>query len=264
MTVRAMSFGGGVQSTAMLVLAVTGRIENCTLGLFANVGDNAENPTTLDYVHDVAAPYAAEHGIELLELHRGGKHPDLYDRLTEPGSRFLGIPVRMASGAPGNRSCTHDYKMVVIGRELKARGASVDNPADVLVGISTDEIQRANKRRAEPFERMQYPLLDLGLSRLDCSRIITDAGLPVPPKSSCWFCPFHSVANWTTMRTDDPAMFERAAQLEETLTARRAELGKDAVFLSSRTIPLRRAIADLDALPFEDVDPGCDSGWCMT
>jgi hypothetical protein len=264
-TIRSISYGGGVQSTAMLVLAATGRIENCRLALFANVGEKAENPATLTYVRRYSMPYAADRGIELVELERGGKHPDLYDRLTEPGSKFLGIPIRMdETGKPGRRSCTHDYKMVVVGREVKRRGASVDNPADVLIGISTDEVERANKRRAEPYERVRYPLLELGLSRADCARIITDAGLPVPPKSSCWFCPFHSVANWTTMRTDNPEQFERAAQLEDHLTARRAAAGKGPVFLSSRTIPLRRAIADMDALPFEDVDPGCDSGWCMT
>jgi PP-loop superfamily ATP-utilizing enzyme len=263
--VRAISYGGGVQSTAMLILAAASRIQNCTLALFANVGDNAENPATLNYVHDVAAPYATTHGIELVELNRGGKSPDLYNRLTAPGSRFLGIPMRLdQTGKPGKRSCTQDYKRIVIGRELKTRGATTDNPADVLIGISTDEIQRANTRRAEPYETIQYPLLTLQLSRADCTRIITDAGLPIPAKSACWFCPFHSVAAWTTMRTDDPATFERAAQLEDHLTARRAGQGKGPVYLSSRMIPLRRAIADMDALPFDDVDPGCDSGWCMT
>lgn len=266
MTLRSISYGGGVQSTALLVLAATGRID-CQLAIFANVGDHAEHPATLDYVRTVAAPYAARHGVELVERNRGGKHPDLYDRLTADGSRFLGIPLRMSrTGAPGKRSCTHDYKLIVVGRELRARGASVDNPADVLVGISTDEWMRANNRRAEPYERMVYPLLDLRLSRRDCARVIADAGLPVPPKSACWFCPFHSAAQWQTMATDDPAMFERAAQLEDTLNTRRVELGRDPVYLSSRLLPLRRAVHATDALPFgeDEVAGQCDSGWCMT
>jgi hypothetical protein len=262
MPVRAISYGGGVQSTALLVLAATSRVD-CALAIFANVGDHAENPATLDYVREVAAPYCAEHGIELVERNRGGKNPDLYDRLTRPESKFLGIPIRMSNtGAPGHRSCTHDYKLVVIGRELKARGAAVDTPADVLIGISTDEIRRANNRRAEPFERIRYPLLDLGLSRLDCMRVIRDAGLPMPDKSACWFCPFHSASAWANMRTDHPDQFERACELEETLNAKRAGIGRDPVFLSSTLIPLRRATPDSDALPFDD--PGCDSGWCMT
>jgi hypothetical protein len=259
-SVRAISYGGGVQSTAMLILAATGRLD-CTLAIFANVGDRAENPATLDYVRDVAAPYCAEHDLELVVRNRGGKNPDLYDRLTRDGSNFLGIPIRMGtSGAPGRRTCTHDYKMVVIGRELKARGASAEHPGSVLIGISIDEATRANKRRAEPWERIEYPLLDLSLSRLDCGRVIAAAGLPVPPKSACWFCPFHSGAAWMQMRTDDPVLFERAASLEDTLNGRRAAIGRDPVYLSAALIPLRAATPDSDAL----FDVGCDSGWCMT
>jgi len=263
MTVTAISYGGGVQSTAMLVLAATGRID-CQLAIFANVGDHAENPQTLTYVRDVAAPFCADHGIELVERNRGGKNPDLYDRLVRP-SRSVPIPMRMSgSGAPGRRSCTHDYKMVVIGRELKARGATKDDPADVLIGISTDEATRANNRRAEPHEHICYPLLDQGLNRSACARIIRDAGLPVPPKSACWFCPYHSGPAWQRMRTDQPAQFERAAQLEDTLNARRADLGRDPVWLTGALIPLRDAVVDMQALPFDEVAGLCDSGWCMT
>jgi 3'-phosphoadenosine 5'-phosphosulfate sulfotransferase (PAPS reductase)/FAD synthetase len=262
-TLTTLSYGGGVQSTALLVLAATGRLA-VDVAIFANVGDHAEHPATLAYVRDVAAPYAAAHGVELIQRGRGGANPDLFDRLAGPGG-FLGIPVRMGvSGAPGRRSCTHDYKLVVVGRELKARGATPADPATVMVGISTDEISRANNRRALPYETVTYPLLDLRMSRTDCARTIAAAGLPVPPKSSCWFCPFHSRATWQTMRTDDPAMFDRACQLEDTLNAKRAAGGRDPVWLSSALIPLRAAVLDHATLPFDDPDPGCDSGWCMT
>lgn len=268
---RTISYGGGVQSTALLVLAARGMIDDIgrtRIALFANVGEHAENPATLAYVRDVAIPFCAEHGIELVELNRGGKNPDLYDRLTRPGSTFLGIPVRMTSGKPGQRSCTADYKAAVIGRELKRRGASVDSPAQVAIGISTDEYMRANRRRSEPWEQVWYPLLDLGYSRGDCLHIIADAGLPTPERSACWFCPFHSKTAWRNMRTQDPAMFERAAQLEDALIARRAASGKDPVYLADGGKPLRDQIPDLDFLPFADDPPEesgtCDSGWCMT
>ena len=44
--IRAISFGGGVQSTALLVLASQGKIDFRTF-LFANVGDDSEHPATL-------------------------------------------------------------------------------------------------------------------------------------------------------------------------------------------------------------------------
>lgn len=268
MTIRSISFGGGVQSTAMLVLAAQGRID-FPLFLMANVGDDSENPATLRYVEEYARPYAAEHGIELVTLDRVKRDKTietLWTRLTRPGSRSLPIPVRMSNGAPGTRSCTADFKIKVIARELKRRGATAENPATIGIGISVDEIHRANNRRTEPHERITYPLLDLGLRRTDCAHIIRDAGLPVPPKSSCFFCPFHRPEAWQDMRREQPEEFERACQLEDLLNARRDELGKDHVYLTRFARPLRDAIPDgVDLLPiFDEADGACDSGYCFT
>jgi len=66
---RVVSYGGGVQSLALLVLAAQRRI-GFPVFPFANTGDDSEDPATLDYVRTVAMPYAAEHGIELHVLHR--------------------------------------------------------------------------------------------------------------------------------------------------------------------------------------------------
>ncbi|MFJ3751920.1 phosphoadenosine phosphosulfate reductase [Streptomyces rubiginosohelvolus] len=267
--IRSVSYGGGVQSTALLVLAAQGRIDFRTF-LMANVGDDSEHPGTLRYLEKYARPFAAEHGIELAVLDRvmvrTGETRTLYGQLTREGSRSLAIPVRMSNGAPGTRSCTADFKIKVIGRELKRRGATKQGPATIGIGISLDEIHRANKRRCEPHEIITYPLLDLGLRRIDCARIIRNAGLPVPPKSSCWFCPFHRPETWHDMRRNEPDLFEKSCQLEELLNERRETLGKDHVYLTRFGRPLRQAIPDgVDILPgFEDSDGMCDSGWCMT
>ena len=267
---RSFSYGGGVQSTAALVLAAQGRIDYRTF-LFSNVGDDSENPATLVYVERYARPFAAAHGLELTTLHRvmvrSGESRTLHGELTREGSKSLKIPVRMSNGAPGTRSCTADYKILVIARELKRRGASAEHPAVVGIGISVDEIARANNRRCEPHERIEYPLLDLGLRRTDCERIIRDAGLPVPPKSSCYFCPFKRPESWHEMRRTQPDLFEKACQLEELLNRRRDQLGKDHVWLTRFNKPLRHAIPDgVDTLfgLDDDSDGLCDSGWCMT
>lgn len=66
---KAFSFGGGVQSTAALVLAAQGRLDYRTF-LFCNVGDDSENPETLSYVYEVAQPFAVRHGLDLVELRK--------------------------------------------------------------------------------------------------------------------------------------------------------------------------------------------------
>jgi hypothetical protein len=252
-----------------LVLAAEGRID-FPLFVFSNVGDDSENPGTLRYVEEYAKPYAAEHGIELVEVHRvmqrTGETRTLMQDLTRPGSKSLKIPVRMSNGAPGTRSCTATYKIEQVGRELKRRGATPENPATIGIGISVDEIHRANNRITEPHERIVYPLLDLGLRRTDCARVIREAGLPVPPKSSCFFCPFHRPETWHDQRRNEPELFEKSCQLEEHLNRVRDELGKDHVFLTRFNKPLREAIPDgVDLLPmFDEADGACDSGWCMT
>jgi len=263
---RVVSYGGGVQSTALLVLAVAGRID-FPVFLFANVGEDSEHPATLAYLRRWAMPYAAAHGIALHELHRvrrDGSTETLYGRLTRPGSRSLPIPVRMSNGAPGTRSCTADFKIRVVGRWLREHGATADRPATVGLGISLDEIQRANTRRGEPHERIVYPLLQARppLRRADCEQIIRAAGLPVPAKSSCWFCPFHRPGRWAAMRRTEPDLFARACHLEDLLNHRRADLGRDPVWLTRFNQPLADAVpAAEDPLPGLE-EAGCDGGWC--
>lgn len=275
MTLRTISYGGGVQSTALVALAAQGKLDDIIGGpvhaaLFSNVGDDSEHPATLEYVRNIAMPWAAERGITIHELHRvkrDGSTETLMGRLTREGSRSLPIPVRMDNGAPGNRSCTADFKIKVIGKWLKANGASKDNPAVVCIGISTDEITRVSNKRVMPYEQPVYPLIELGLDRSACQRVIAEAGLPVPPKSSCYFCPFHRPQTWAEMRRDEPDLFWKSAELEATLNARRDVLGKDRVYLTRFAKPLPEAIPEAqEMLPLLEMagGDGCDSGYCWT
>ncbi|MEU4767733.1 phosphoadenosine phosphosulfate reductase [Actinosynnema sp. NPDC023794] len=237
--------------------------------LFANVGSDSENPATLNYVQTVAAPFAENSGLLLHQLERqrrDGTTETLMQRLNNPSSRSIPIPIRMTNGAPGRRSCTADFKIKVIGRWLRQHGASVESPATVAIGISLDEIHRANRRRCDPYERIEYPLLDLKLAREDCERVIASAGLPVPPRSSCFFCPFQTLDSWKRQRQNEPDLFAKSVQLEQTLNERRAALGRDPAYLSRFGRPLPEAIPIVDvAGASDDPDGGeCDSGWCAT
>ena len=143
-TVKAVSYGGGVQSTALLVLAARREIDFRTF-LFANVGDDSEHPATLAYVREIAVPYAARAGLEIHELmrrRRDGATETLTERLNRPDTRSIPIPVRMANGAPGRRNCTADFKIKVIGRWLREHGASRDSAARVRA-----KVQRATSAR---------------------------------------------------------------------------------------------------------------------
>jgi hypothetical protein len=265
---RVISYGGGVQSTALCVLATQGKIK-ADAALFANVGDDSEHPSTVKYVRDVMQPWCAERGLDVHELKRirqDGRGETLFQNLTRPESRSIPIPVRMESGAPGTRQCTDVFKVKVVRKWLRKHGATKKEPATVLIGFSTDEMQRVNNRRLSPYEIPEHPLLDLGLNRQACKSVIKKAGLPIPRKSACYFCPFHRNAEWSRMRRDDSALFSKSVELERLLNKRRDMLGKDHVYLTGLGKPLDEAVAETPPeLPFDELgDQSCDEGYCWT
>lgn len=263
---RVFSFGGGVQSTAVLVLIAQKRLQYEVL-LFANVGEDSESPLALQYIREIAWPYAERNGIRLEEVKRvkrDGTVETILGRIKDH-PRSIPLPVFLPSGAPGNRTCTRDFKVLNIARWLRKNGATKDNPTVVGLGISTDEFQRARTDSGFAYETLEYPLLDLRMSRADCIRLIKEAGLPVPPKSACWFCPFTRPSGWKKMARTQPALFQQAVDLDQHLRDRRETLGLYPVFLSGRLIPLDELVADGQAQMFDDETlDTCESGYCFT
>src|SRR5579875_990501 len=113
---RIFSFGGGVQSVAALILAAQGKIDY-RLFLFANTGDDSENPETLAYVREIAIPFARQHGLHIIEIQRQGA--TLYQHIAREGSRYAGIPMRLSNGKPARRACTGDFKVAVVDQWLR-------------------------------------------------------------------------------------------------------------------------------------------------
>lgn len=268
---RVFSYGGGVQSTAALVLAAQGKIDFKTF-LFANVGDDSEHPATLRYVREVALPYAEANGIELRELRywsEDGVRKTLHQRLTTlgpKGGQFIGIPLRLSrTGKPGRRSCTHDYKVATIERHLRQLGAAENDKALVALGISLDEMQRARNDGGTTYQETTYPLIDLRLTRQDCVRVIERAGLMVPPKSSCWFCPYHSKKKWQDMRDNEPDLFWKSVDLERHINESLLVQGLDPVWLTDWLMPLDQATSPHRQLPMftDEAEDACESGYCM-
>jgi hypothetical protein len=259
------STGGGVQSTACLVLAAQGKIPYRTF-VFSNVGDKAESPETIQYINEIAKPYAKAHGIEWVDVawvDRQGKKRDLFDDVMT-NERSINIPAFMPGGMPGNRNCTVSYKIKPIAKWIKNNAPN----CTLGKGISTDEPHRATPSRESDGYTSAYPLIELGISRSDCLIIAKEAGLPQPPKSSCWFCPFKTTDQWVTMRRERPELFAKSVELEQVLQKRREVLGKDAVYLSGiggrKEVNLDHVIPDQLGLFGWEPEEGCESGYCMT
>lgn len=267
MSEHVFSFGGGVQSTAVLVLAAQGVLDLRTF-LFANVGDDSEHPATLRYVNDIAKPYAMQHGLDLIEVayHRANGTPEtLYQRITAPGNKVEVIPVRLGSGQPTSRICTYRFKVEVVAKWLRQQGVTKAAPATVALGISLDELQRMRSSSGFAYYTLAYPLIELRMTRQDCINVIERAGLPVPPKSSCWFCPFHRLTRWRDMADTEPDLFRRSVALERYMNEHiRHPKGKDDVFFTDALKPLDKAVGDKTQGKLFDTEPSCDSGYCFT
>lgn len=233
MSEHIFSYGGGVQSTACLVLAARGEIPYKHF-IFSNVGDLAENPATIEYMEKISTPYAEQHGINLITVQavwRNGGLKDLYEDTVRPQYKSVRIPLRCeGSGAPGRRGCTENFKVKPIAKFCKKN----PNFTHIGLGISTDEACRAKFGTTDYGLERDYPLLWLGLSRADCEDIIKDAGLPPCPKSACWFCPYRSVSEWQRLADEDPAMLKRIGDLERQLHAKFQSFGRPKRYFSQR------------------------------
>jgi hypothetical protein len=262
--IRALSYGGGVQSTACLVLQAQGKLDY-PLFLFANVGEDSENPATIAYFNEVAVPYAAEHGIELVEVRkrlRDGTVDTILQSI-ERQPRSIPIPMHLQGAGPGNRTCTAHFKIQTIAKELQRRGATEAEPAITALGISVDEYHRARTSSGVAWQTLEYPLIDLRLTRANCLSIIAAAGLPEPEPSSCYFCPFHTMEQWRRLARNKPDLFAKAVDLEERMRERRRSLGRDEMFLTGTGRPLDKVAADDGQMEF-DLEGGCSTGHCFT
>jgi hypothetical protein len=63
--------------------------------------------------------------------------------------------------------------------------------------------------------RYWYPLQEWGWTRERCESEIRQAGLYVPPKSSCFFCPAMRPAEVLELRDEHPDLFARGVAMEE-------------------------------------------------
>jgi hypothetical protein len=214
-----ISYGGGVQSTALVVLAVS---EGWDVDEIVHVDlVDAESPATRGYVARFREWLRREYGRDITVIER-----DLYgDMLARPG--FTPVPWRgKRQEFMLKRQCTREYKVTPLMRYLYDRypGGCIR----LMLGISVDEYHRMRDSSAARIEHV-YPLVDRRLTRWQCREVIERAGLAVPWKSSCWFCPFRTVVSQWALVRQYPYLAQMARSLEDRINADRRSRGKDEI-----------------------------------
>ena len=221
---QVLSCGGGVQSTAMIVLIANGKLPMPDLVIMVDAG--YEKESTIKYANDVLTPLCNKIGLEFKYLK------------TEPGFLFnssgmLIIPAykRMPNGQIQKlyTMCNDKWKLNPIKREIRGRGIA---QATCWIGISTDEAQRQRQSRYKWISN-KYPLVELGLSRYQCLFEIRKLGLPDPPRTSCIMCPLQIDEEWEKMKSESPNDYNRCIQIENDIQIRNPN-----IFLHKSTVRL--------------------------
>ena len=214
--INMVSYGGGVNSTALLVGLHQHRIP-VDLILFADTG--AEHPHTYAYL-DIMDRWLKDHGMppitRVYKTTRDGKRLTLEQECLQSGT--------LPSMAYGFKRCSLKHK---IGpqdkfcncyppcRKVWAAGKRVVK----FIGYDAGESYRSDKvllgDLADQKYSKWYPLMEWGWDRAVCQRAIDDAGLPQPGKSSCFFCPSMRAEEIIRLRDHHPDLFRRAIALED-------------------------------------------------
>ena len=239
---RILSFGGGVQTTALAVLWVRAVVaaDHC---VFADTG--GETPET--YAHlDAVDRFLQSHGRRLERVRWSG--PSLEEFTL---TRRTSIPVHWSTGGMLTRDCTRQWKIRPVNKFARSTGAT---SWSVLLGISVDEVHRM-KPSPEAHITREYPLIDLRLDRQQCVELNTSAGFVDVPRSACFYCPFHPARYYRDLNRRHPELFKRAEQLEVAVNERLEAKGRRAYILGRA--PLRES-AQLDQATLPGFGEECE------
>ena len=193
-----LSYGGGLNSTAMLVqLVEKGRKPD--LVLFSDTGDEEKHTyKSLKFW----TKWMADHDVEFITV-RSPLAKSLYGYCEKKKI----VPSRMM------RDCTSKFKVAPIRRYLRERFGKKEI-FTMHIGIDYGEYHRCRDSDVK-YITNSYPLVDSRCDREGCKQLLRERSLPVPKKSGCWFCPFNKKGGWLDMMENKPDLFNRTIALED-------------------------------------------------
>lgn len=265
--VHVLSYGGGAQSTALLLMALKGEI-NGVIPDYIIFSDTGWEPKSVyDWIDKVNNYIKKTFGREIIFTNGGNIREDLLNAVKH-GKRVASLPFYTLNddGERGMvmRQCTMEYKIQPIKRKIKEllgykKNERVKEIVHIWKGISTDEIQRV-KPMKEKWLVAEHPLVDIvNMDRSACVAYVEREGLGTPPKSSCIGCPFHDDTVWLEMKKHDPKSWNDAVYIDKMI--RNMPKLKSQCFLHKSCKPLDEVDFGEDQLEFDLFINECE-GFC--
>ena len=204
------SFGGGVNSTAMLI-GMHERGERVDLILFADTG--GEKPHTYRHVHNFTN-WLLDHGmpgIVTVKRTNAAQQPRNLEQDCMDGKMLPSI-------AYGFKACSIKYKRDPQDKFCNNYQPCKDawtrqEPVVKLIGYDMDEPHRARIPEDAKYT-YRYPLIEWNWGREECVSAINRAGLKQPGKSACFFCPSSKKQEIMELRKVYPILAQRAVAME--------------------------------------------------
>ena len=222
-----LNLGAGVQSSCLALMAAKGEIG--PMPDFAVFADTQAEPTAvytwLDWL-EKQLPFP------VYRVTKGNLTEETLKVRVKEKSKYgngitylrTNIPVygRMPNGEVRNavgRACTADFKVAPILKEIRMRCGIRHGQKDVTVtqwlGISYDEMQRM-KLPGNLWTQHRWPLIEKRMTRTHCKDWMSNNGYPEPPRSACYYCPFHDDEEWRRLKEEDPEHFQKAVDFDKT------------------------------------------------
>jgi hypothetical protein len=207
-----IAYGMGVDSTAMLV-GLHARGIRPDLITFADTG--GEWPETYAYLEVINAWLGRVGFPKVTVVHYQGKH-GRYNTLEENCLANRTLP----SLAFGGKGCSLKFKTApqnAYRAKWPPARAAWKAGRKVVVAIGYD-CGKSDGRRSTLKETRRYAyryfLREWGWDRERCAREILAAGLPLPRKSACWFCPATKPHELATLVDRHPDLADRIIAME--------------------------------------------------
>ena len=254
---KVISLGMGVQSTAMYLMSSMREIERADCAIFAD--PRAEHPKTYEMLEWLVGWESTNKGIPIY----AEKKNLLQDILDHPftGQRVASIPAFTEFGGMLRRQCTNEYKIQVVKqmtRELMGlkKGQRMKS-CEMWLGITLDEASRMKESQMYNIT-YKYPLIDLRLRRSDCINFFKKNNFPIPMKSSCIFCPYHSDKFWKDLKKEGNGVWDLAVKVDYSIRDSSQRGVRDKLFLHKSCLPLDEVqFADQQELWDEECEGYC-------